>query len=102
MVVGAKADLLLDALDEGQLASDEAANILMKFAEPGASLNFEWETDPGVLHLRARTRCSLSHLPDLPETLGYAWVIISSITSKLEIFLENGEVHVDLSVEGAI
>jgi hypothetical protein len=41
MVVGAKADLLLDALDEGQLASDEAANILMKFAEPGASLNFE-------------------------------------------------------------
>ncbi len=102
MVVGAKADLLLDALDEGQLASDEAANILMKFAEPGASLNFEWETEPGVLHLRARTRCSLSHLPDLPETLGYAWVIISSITSKLEIFLENGEVHVDLSVESAI
>ena len=45
---------------------------------------------------------NLSHLPDLPATLGYAWVIISSITSKLEIFLENGEVHVDLSVESAI
>ena len=41
MVVGAKADLLLDALDEGQLASDEAANILMKFAEPDSPLNFE-------------------------------------------------------------
>ena len=27
MVVGAKADLTLEALDEGQLASDEAANI---------------------------------------------------------------------------
>ena len=102
MVVGAKADLLLDALDEGQLASDEAANILMKFAEPDAPLNFEWAADPGVLHLHARTRWSLSHLPDLPETLGYAWVIISSITSTLEIFLENGEVHVDLSVEGAM
>ena len=41
VVVGAKADLLIDALDEGQLASDEPANILMKFAEPDAPLNFE-------------------------------------------------------------
>ena len=72
MMVGANADLLIDALDEGQLASDEAVNILMKFAEPDAPLNFEWAADPGVLHLHARTRCSLSHLPDLPETLGYA------------------------------
>ena len=102
MVVGAKADLLIDALDEGQLASDEAASILMKFAEPVAPLDFEWAAGPGVLHLHARTCCSLSRLPDLPETLGYAWVIISSITSTLEIFLGNGEVHVDLSVEGTM
>jgi hypothetical protein len=37
-------------------------------------------------------------LPDLPETLEYAWVIISAITSELDIFLENGEVHVNLTV----
>ncbi len=98
MVVGAKADLTLEALDEGQLASDEAANILMKFAQPEDSLYFEWEAHPGSLQLRSRTRCLLPVLPDLPETLEYAWVIISAITSELDIFLENGEVHVNLTV----
>lgn len=98
MVVGAKADLTLEALDEGQLASDEAANILMKFAQPEDSLFFEWEAQPGSLYLRSRTRCLLPLLPDLPETLEYAWVIISAITSELDIFLDNGEVHVNLSV----
>ncbi len=102
MVVGAKADLTLDALDEGQLASDEAANILMKFAQPDDSLYFDWEAQPGALHLRARARCLLSELPDLPETLEYAWVIISAITSNLDIFLQNGEVHVNLTVESAM
>jgi hypothetical protein len=98
MVVGAKADLTLEALDEGQLASDEAANILMKFAEPADSLYFDWEAQPGSLHLRSRTRCLLPVLPNLPEALEYAWVIISAITSELDIFLENGEVHVNLTV----
>ena len=87
---------------EKKLIKKVYQNILMKFSEPDAPLNFEWAADPGALQLHARTRCSLSHLPDLPETLGYAWVIISSITSTLEIFLENGEVHVDLSVEGTM
>jgi hypothetical protein len=99
MVVGAKADLTLDALDEGQLASDEAANILMKFAQPDDSLYFDWTAEPGSLHLRSRTRCLLPELPDLPQTLEYAWIIICAITSELNIFLENGEVHVNLTVK---
>jgi len=99
MVVGAKADLTLDALDEGQLASDEAANILMKFAQPNDSLYFDWTAEPGSLHLRSRTRCLLPELPDLPQTLEYAWIIICAITSELNIFLENGEVHVNLTVK---
>lgn len=101
MVVGAKADLTLDALDEGQLASDEAANILMKFAQPHDALYFDWEAEPGALHLRARTRCLLTELPDLPQTLEYAWVIISAITSQLDIFLKDSEIHVNLTVESA-
>jgi len=99
MVVGAKADLTLDALDEGQLASDEAANILMKFAEPDDSLYFDWAAEPGLLHLRSRTRCLLPDLPDLPKTLEYAWVIISAITSDLDIYLNNSELHVNLTVK---
>jgi hypothetical protein len=98
MVVGARADLTLEALDEGQLASDEAANILMKFAQPDAALHFDWSARPGSLQLRSRTRCLLSELPDLPKTLEYAWVIISAITSELDIYLKGGQVHVDLSV----
>ena len=101
MVVGAKADLTLEALDEGQLASDEAANILMKFAQPDDALYFDWSAQLGSLHLRSRTRCLLSELPDLPETLEYAWVIISAITSKLDIFLKDGQVHVNLTVTSA-
>ncbi len=99
MVVGAKADLTLDALDEGQLASDEAANILMKFAEPDDALYFDWSAEPGLLHLRSRTRCLLLELPDLPKTLEYAWVIISAITSDLDIYLNNNELHVNLTVK---
>jgi hypothetical protein len=101
MVVGAKADLALDSLDEGQLASDEAANILMKFCLPEDSLYFDWEAEPGALHLRARARCLLQELPDLPGTLEYAWMIISAITSNLDIFLENGDIHVNLTVESS-
>ncbi len=101
MVVGAKADLTLEALDEGQLASDEAANILMKFAQPDDVLYFDWSVQPGSLHLRSRTRCLLPELPDLPETLEYAWVIIQAITSELDIFLKDGQVHVNLTVTSA-
>ncbi len=101
MVVGTKADLPLDSLDEAQLASDEAANILMKFATPGASLSFEWEAQPGRLLVQARVQCALPKLPDLPGALEYAWVIITAITKNLEIFLENGEVHVHFTVESA-
>ncbi|MCH9841198.1 MAG: ATP-binding protein [Actinomycetia bacterium] len=102
MVVGAKADLPLDCLDEGQLASDEAANILMKFSEPNAALYFDWGSQPGALHLRARTRCLLPELPDLPKTLEYAWVIISAITSHLDIFLAEDQVHIHLTVQSDI
>ncbi len=101
MVVGTKADLPLDSLDEAQLASDEAANILMKFATPGASLSFEWEARPGRVLVQARAQCALPKLPDLPGTLEYAWVIITAITRNLKIFLENGEVHVQFTVESA-
>ena len=65
MVVGAKADLPLDCLDEGQLASDEAANILMKFAEPNAALYFDWDLS------REHYICALGRAVSCPNSQTY-------------------------------
>lgn len=95
--VAARADFTLDALDDLQLAVDEACALVIAHAAPGADLTATFRASDGRVWIDVAAT-SVSSEPASPTS--FAWTVLTALVDRVRTDVIDGVLHIELWAHG--
>lgn len=95
--VSAQADFTLDALDDLQLAVDEACALVIADARVGADLTVRFRVADG----RVQVDVAAASVSGQPVGTGtFAWTVLTALVDRVRTEVRDGVLHIELSAHG--
>jgi serine/threonine-protein kinase RsbW len=92
--LAARLDFTLDDIEDLRIAVDEACAVVLPQAQPESDLRCAFYLAPDTLQVEVSARCES---PQLPRKDGFAWTVLSALTSSLEADVDGNTLTVTLS-----
>jgi serine/threonine-protein kinase RsbW len=97
--LAARLDFTIDDIEDLRIAVGEACAMVLPGAEEGSDLIARFYTRPGELTV---TVTVASADPELPEEDGFAWQVLSALTTGTGLSAEGGEFTVSLTMNSTV
>ena len=92
--LAARLDFTLDDIEDLRIAVDEACAIVLPQATPGSDLSCSFFLSPETLRVAVTADCEE---PRPPSRDGFAWTVLSALTTSLDARVEGEALTVTLS-----
>ena len=92
--LAARLDFTLDDIEDLRIAVDEACAMVLPQARTGSDLNCAFHLQPHSLTVAVSATCEA---PQQPSTEGFAWTVLSALTSTLTADVNGDRLTVTLS-----
>ncbi|HSE71480.1 MAG TPA: hypothetical protein VLA97_12035 [Nocardioidaceae bacterium] len=92
--LAARLDFTLDDIEDLRIAVDEACAIVLPQASPGSDLSCMFFLAPDTLRVAVSADCDS---PRTPSKDGFAWTVLSALTTTLDAQIEGDVLTVTLS-----
>jgi serine/threonine-protein kinase RsbW len=92
--LAARLDFTLDDIEDLRIAVDEACAVVLPQARPESDLRCSFYLMPATLAVEVSAHCDA---PRPPHRDGFAWTVLSALTSELDAGVEGDTLTVRLS-----
>ena len=92
--LAARLDFTLDDIEDLRIAVDEATAMVLPQTTPGSALNCGFVLSEGRLDVAVTAACES---PRMPSQDGFAWTVLSALTTSLDAEVDGGSLTVKLS-----
>jgi serine/threonine-protein kinase RsbW len=92
--LAARLDFTLDDIEDLRIAVDEACAMVLPQAVPGSDLNCAFHLGDKTLSVAVSARCES---PRPPSQDGFAWTVLSALTTSLDAHVDGDRLTVSLS-----
>ncbi|MGH3509883.1 MAG: anti-sigma factor [Nocardioidaceae bacterium] len=92
--LAARLDFTLDDIEDLRIAVDEACALLLPEARPASDLECSFFIDDARLTVAVTAVCNA---PREPSRDGFAWTVLSALTSSLDVEVDGDQLTIRLS-----
>ncbi len=97
--LAARLDFTIDDIEDLRIAVNEASAMVLPSAEPGSDLVCRYYMRPGEVSI---TVAVPSGNPELPEEDGFAWQVLSALTTESSTDFADGVFSVTLTMNSTV
>ena len=97
--LAARLDFTIDDIEDLRIAVGEASAMVLPSADAGSDLVCRYYMRPGEVSI---TVAVSSADPELPEEDGFAWQVLSALTTETSTTVENGVFSVTLTMNSTV
>ena len=97
--LAARLDFTIDDIEDLRIAVGEASAMVLPSADEGSDLVCRYYLRPGEVSITVEVTSSD---PELPEEDGFAWQVLSALTTETATSFENGVFSVTLTMNSTV
>ena len=97
--LAARLDFTIDDIEDLRIAVGEASSMVLPSAEEGSDLVCRYYMRPGEVTIMVQVT---SNRPEIPEEDGFAWQVLSALTTETSTSYEDGIFSVTLTMNSTV
>jgi serine/threonine-protein kinase RsbW len=97
--LAARLDFTIDDIEDLRIAVGEASSMVLPSAEEGSDLVCRYYMRPGEVTITVEVT---SNRPEIPEEDGFAWQVLSALTTETSTSYEDGIFNVTLTMNSTV